>query len=166
MRAEKKSIVREIKDRVSRSEFVFMVDHTGLDAGRMAELRGKLAAAGAEVHVISNRLFKIVADELGWKGILKGPSAAITGINEVNTAKALKGFRSTDSKPALKAGVAKGAFLTAGDIDAIAELPTREVMLATFLGMLVAPASRLVGAMNQKLLSLVYVLKAVEGKKA
>jgi large subunit ribosomal protein L10 len=67
--------------------------------------------------------------------------------------------------PTVKVGVMGNLVLTAAQVDALAELPPREVLLGQVVGTIAAPLSRLVGVMKQKVSTIVYVLKAIEDKK-
>ena len=163
MRPEKESMVDEMRSYVAGSEFVFLVDPSGLNVQRVSELRDKLRGVGAEFHVVKNRLLKFIAKELEWKelaGTLLGPTAVIAGNDELAAAKILKEFMATDKRPVIKAGMERNTFLPASEIEAIAVLPPLQVIRATLAGTLALAMRGLAGVMNQKLLSVVYVLKA------
>ncbi len=169
MRAEKESIVNEMRARVGEASFVFLADHRGLKVEQFNELRRRLEKTGARLLVVKNRLFRHVAAERSWTGLtpsLRGPSAVISGRDVVETAKALQHFCGEHrGLPVVKSGVMGTQLLSGQDVAALAALPPRPVLLATMLGTLAAPLGRLSGVMKQKLASVVYVLKAVEGKK-
>ena len=168
MRPEKKAIIDEMREGAAGAEFVFLLDHTGLNVERITELRDKLRGIGAELHVVRNRLFKRVADECNWaeiQEILSGPTATVCGEDDVAAARVLRKAAEADSKPVMKGGVIGGVFLTAKEIEELALLPSREALLGKAVATIAAPMSGLVGAMNQKLMTLLNVLKAVEDKK-
>jgi large subunit ribosomal protein L10 len=83
----------------------------------------------------------------------------------VEVAKVIKNFRKENSKPEIKGGVVEGKKINADEVDQLAKLPSKEILYAMLLGTLQAPMSQLVGVMNNKLSSLVYVLEAVRNKK-
>ena len=83
----------------------------------------------------------------------------------VQAAKAIKQFNRTGGLPVMKAGVMGNLILTSEQIDVLADLPPREVLLGQVVGTVAAPLSRLVGVLKQKVSTIVYVLKAVEDKK-
>jgi large subunit ribosomal protein L10 len=91
--------------------------------------------------------------------------AIVTGTDVVQAAKTLKKFNSANGMPQVKAGYMGNVYLTSAEIDVLAELPPREVLLAQVVGTVAAPLSRLVGVLQQKVSSIVYVLKAIENKK-
>jgi large subunit ribosomal protein L10 len=169
MKAEKTLLIDDLLQRVNASPFLFVVDYTGLTVDKFAELRKRLSACGAEIHVIKNTLVKKAAERAGYPedigSVLTGQSAVVTGAKDVcAAAKVMKNFSAEFEKPKMKAGVLDGKFLDAAGIKALADLPTREVLLAQLLGVLQAPASTLVRLLNEPAASLARVLKA-KGEK-
>jgi large subunit ribosomal protein L10 len=146
MRPEKESIVREISAALDASEFAFLADYRGLSVKQIAELRGALAEADAEMHVQKN----------SFLGIALGKERA---------AKVLAKFTKTNESLSLKGGVLNDQALTASDVDAMAQIPPREILLSQLVGTVQAPMTSLVGVMNAKVSSLLYVLNAIEDKK-
>lgn len=168
MRPEKKSIYDEISARVKDSEYLLVAEYKGLKVEQMTDLRRQLRKAGSRMQVVKNRLVRLIVREQGWGQIepsLKGQSAIVTGKNIVQAAKMLKQFKGASGMPQVKAGYMGSMYLSADQIDALAELPSREVLLGQVVGTVAAPLSRLVGVLQQKVSSIVYVLKAVEDKK-
>jgi large subunit ribosomal protein L10 len=170
MRPEKEAILKEIKGKVDASEFLLLADYRGMTVEQFATLRASLRVSGTRIQVVKNRLLRLVARDKGWTALephLSKPTAMVVGKSVVDAAKALKKFRAeTQNRPDMKAGMMGDRFLTVADIEALASLPSREVLLAQMVGTVAAPMSRLVGVMNQKLCSVIYVLKAVEEKKS
>lgn len=169
MRPEKTALVEELQEKVAKAEFLFVADFNGMNTSQTTELKNQLFNAGSRFQVVPNKIFGIAAGEATRAGLgaaLEGPTAVIYGSSDVvQTAKILKDFYKANQKPVVKAGAMGGGILSNKDIEALAGMPTREVMLGQFLGTLVAPLSRTVGVLNQKLLSLVYVVKAIQDKK-
>ena len=86
MRPEKQSIAKEIKEQLSGAAFLILADFTGMDTAKTAELRRTLRETKTRFQVVPNRLFRVVASELGYAGIeagLKGPPAVISGAGDV-----------------------------------------------------------------------------------
>lgn len=168
MRPEKKSILDEVTTRVNGSAFVLVADYRGLSVEQFMDLRRRLGKVGARIQVVKNRLLRLVTRERGWTMLdpaLKGQSAVVVGSDVVQAAKVLKEFSSAGGIPVVKAGVMGNMPLTTAQVDALAELPPREVLLGQFVGTVAAPLSRLVGVMKQKVSTIVYALKAIEEKK-
>jgi large subunit ribosomal protein L10 len=170
MRPEKQAMLNEIRDRVEDSVFVILTDFGTMTVDTAQQLRGKLREIDAEFHVVKNRLFKHLASDLGGEELekgLTGRTAMVTGRGEVtDVARVLRDFIKDKKVPTLKMGALEGAFLSEGDLKELADMPSKDEMRAKLLGTLQAPMSQTVGVLNQKLSSLLYVLKAVEAKKA
>jgi large subunit ribosomal protein L10 len=169
MRPEKQAIVREIQEQLSGATFAILADYSGMDTAKTAALRRALKESQARFQVVPNRLFRLVAKELGYAGTedaLKGPTALVFGAGDVAAAaKALREFAKLQKMPVVKMGYLDGAVLKAADVETLATLPSKKVMQGVLVGTIAAPMSNLVGVMNQKLASLVYVLQAVADKK-
>ena len=108
---------------------------------------------------------KKAAEKAGFPGELgahlSGQSAYVTGAKDVcAAAKTMKNFAAEFEKPVMKVGILDGKLLDAAAIKALADLPAREVLLAQLLGVLQAPASKLVRTLNEPAASLARVLKA------
>jgi large subunit ribosomal protein L10 len=169
MRSEKKSIVEELKSKVGESVFVILADYRGLSVAKTADLRKRLRGVSASFQVVQNRMFKRVAQDLsvgGLEGGLKGPSAMVYGKGDVvQAAKVLRDFVRENELPVVKIGSLQGVILSAADIAQLAGLPGREALLAQVVGTVAAPLTRLVGVLQQKAASIVYVLRAIQEKK-
>ena len=169
MRAEKKSAFEEIRKKVSGSGFVILTDYKGLNVSKTQELKKRLRGVNASMQVVKNRVFSHVAKDLGVSGLeahLSGPSAMVFGQGDVVTvAKVLKDFIKENEKPKIKAGTLKGAAISADEVAQLAALPSREILLSKLVGTLAAPMQGIVGVLQQKVASVVYVLKAIEQKK-
>lgn len=171
MRAEKVSIMQEVRGKLSGSSFFFLTNYNGLTVGKTDDLRRRLRGAKADFTVVPNKQFGLAAKECGYanlgKEVLKGPSAMVYGKGDVvAAAKVLKDFiKENDKKPALKVGGLQGSVLSPADVDSLAALPSREALLGQVVGTIAAPMSRLVGVLQQKVASVVYVLKASADKK-
>jgi len=169
MRPEKLAIMNEISARLKSADYAFVLNYGGLKVGELTELRKALLPFKARAMVVKNTYLGRAASDLGWEDISKiltGPTAMVTGTGDVTElAKVLVKFVKTHEKAAVKGACLDGKALSSADVDVLTKVPPREVMLAMFVGTLAAPMSQLVGVFNQKLSSLLYVLKAVEEKK-
>ena len=164
MRPEKTNIVEDLQAKLNASPFVFVTDYTGLRVDQFSILRTRLFEAGAECKVVKNTFLRRAMSEAGLPDIsadLKGQTAIVMGEKDVAAvAKALKTFVGENKKPEIKIGVIDNAVVSADQINAIADLPSREALLAQLLGVLLAPASKLVRTLNEPAASLARVLKA------
>ncbi len=163
MRAEKQNISEEYIKRLNASPFFIVVDYTGLKVGPVTELRKRLGKAGAEIHIVKNSLFKIASKEAGVPelGALAGQLAIVTGQKDVSSAaKVIKTFSFEFEKPKIKFGFLKNQRLENAEIIALADLPSIEILRGKFLGVLQAPATRLVALLNTPASQLARVLQA------
>ena len=163
MRPEKTAISDEIKSRLTGAHFAILLDFTGLTVQDFSELRGRLQKADARAMVVKNTFLRLVLKGLDLpdlNGALKGPTAVVFGSKDLAAAAgAIKGFIKEFKKPRIKAGILDRAVLCTAEIEAIADLPPREVLQAQLLGVLMAPASGLVRLLNTPAARLVNVLE-------
>lgn len=168
MRPEKQAIFEEINSQISGSSFVIVAEYRGMKVEQFSDLRRQLRKVGAKMQVVKNRFLRVMTRDKGWSGLepaLKGQSAIVTGSDVVKAAKTIKQFNSANGLPLVKSGVMGNMILTSAQIDALAELPSREVLLGQVVGTVAAPLSRLVGVLKQKVTTIVQVIKAIEDKK-
>ncbi|NQT93741.1 MAG: 50S ribosomal protein L10 [Lentisphaerae bacterium] len=150
------------------TEYTLLVDYRGMSVKAMSDLRTQLRASGASCRVVKNRVVGRVGTARGWSesdGLFFGPTAIITGGDIVAASRTLKTFAKPGGLPAAKGGIMGDRMLSGSDVVALAEIPSREVLYGMVVGTLAAPMRNLVGVMQQKLSSLLYVLRAVEEKK-
>jgi large subunit ribosomal protein L10 len=139
---------------------------------QFGELRNRLAPAGAEVRVVKNSFLKRAMADSGMPDVgdkLTGQTAIVMGENDVApVAKILKLFAAEFKIATLKIGVVDKAILSTSDVEALAELPSREILLSQLLGLLLAPATRLVRVLNEPASAFARLLaaKAEKGEAA
>ena len=153
-RDQKAAVIDDVAAQISESEAVYAVDYRGISVPQAAELRTKLRDADATFRVVKNTLGERAADKAGAEGLkelLDGPTAMtfVRG-DAAAAAKALRDFRRSTGGTLLefKGGWMNGAGLSPAEIDAIAQLPAREVLEARLVGMVAAPLTGVVTALN------------------
>jgi large subunit ribosomal protein L10 len=173
MRPEKASIVSDLSERLNRSPFLLVTDYQRMNVDHFGELRNRLATTGAEVHVVKNSFLKraIAASELpDIAEQLTGQTAVVYGDKDVApVAKVLKSFAAEFKLASLKVGVVDRNILSIAEVETLADLPSREVLLAQLLGLLMSPATKLVRLLNEPGSALARLLNAKaekEGKPA
>jgi len=170
MRAEKKLITAEYVARLNGSPFFMVVDYVGLTVGQFSELRKRLRGVGAEVHVVKNSIFRIAAKEAGvaeLNGSLTGQIAVVTGQKDVSAAaKVMKSYQAEFEKPKIKFGYLASKRLETADIQALADLPSLDVLRAKILGLFKAPQSKLVALINTPGSQIARIIKAKAEKAA
>jgi large subunit ribosomal protein L10 len=153
MRPEKASIVTDLSEKLNRSPFVLVTDYQRMNVNHFADLRTRLAKNGAEVHVVKNSFLKRAMTNSGLPDVgdqLTGQTAVVTGEKDAAPiAKILKTFAAEFKIAALKIGIIDKAILSTKEVEVLAELPPREVLLSQFLGVLLAPATKLVRVLNE-----------------
>ena len=164
MRSEKVAMAAEIDTRVSGALYMILADYTGMDMPMTTELKNSLRENGASYNVVKNRMLNR-ALPTDASDLLKGQTAMICGEGDVvEVAKVIKKFTAKNQKPVIKGGFVEGKAVSAEDVVELAKLPSKDVLRAMLLGTLQAPCSQLVGVLDQKVASLVYVLSAVKDK--
>jgi large subunit ribosomal protein L10 len=173
MRPEKSNIVADLSEKLNRSPFLLVTDYQRMNVDNFGELRNRLAPIGAEVHVVKNSFLRraITASELpDIAEQLTGQTAVVYGDKDVApVAKVLKSFAAEFKLATLKIGVVDRNILTTAEVESLAELPSREVLLAQLLGLLMSPATKLVRLLNEPASALARLLNAKaekEGKPA
>lgn len=167
MNPDKKIIVDNLLEQVNASPFLLVVDYTGMTVPEFSELRGRLAEGGSECHVAKNSHMKRVISEAGLPelDVLSGQTAFVTGTEDVcGAAKAVKNFAKEFKRPAIKGGILDGDVLDQAQVEALADLPSREALLSQLLSVINAPASKLVRTLNEPGASLARLLKAKYGE--
>ena len=168
-RAEKVAVVDEVAAKLSSADAVIITEYRGLKVGQLAGLRRQLRDAGGEYKVFKNTLAKLGAAKAGVEGLdemLLGPS----GITFVNgdvaaVAKALRDAAKANPLLVIKGGSMGGKVLSTKDVEALAELPSREVLLAMFAGALQAPLVKTAGLLQALPRNFAYGLMALVDQK-
>src|SRR6266699_7088473 len=164
MRLEKQSITKEYLARLNASPFFIVVNYKGLNVAHFSELRKRLTKAGAELHVVKNSVFRIAAKGAGvgeLNGALAGQLAIVTGKRDISiAAKVVKKFGTEFERLKVHFGYLNNQRLEQAVIMTLADLPSMEVLRAKFLGLLSAPATKLVRLLNTPAGQMVRVLQA------
>ncbi len=165
----KKQIVLEIKEKMEQSKGIIFYDYRGLNVEEVTDLRNKLRAQGVEYHVLKNSMLKRAADMLEISGLdetFAGPTAVAFGFSDpVAPAKVLVEFVKKVKKTEIKAGVLGTKVIDVKGIEALAELPSREQLIAQLAGTLQAPISGLARSLSGIICKLGYALNAVKEQK-
>lgn len=168
---QRKSVmVAEIKEQMENSQSIIIADYRGLNVAQMNELRKDLREQNVSFKVLKNTLAWRAAQELGWNDleeILKGPTAIAFGVDDaVAPAKVLTKFAKSHQDLEVKAGVLEGKVINASDVKALAELPSREELLAKVLGCLQTPLVNMANVLQAPIRGLVQVTDALRSQKA
>ena len=166
-REQKAQVIEEVAGALRESNAVFAVDYRGISVPQAAELRTALRAADSTFTVVKNTLAERAADEVGAEGLkelLAGPTAMtfVRG-DAAAAAKALRDFRRGTQNTLLefKGGWMNGEALSPEDVDAIAQLPSRDVLYGRLVGMVASPLTGLAAAMGGLIGGLARQLQAI-----
>lgn len=166
----KQQVVTELHDKLTRAKAVFLADFRGMNVEKATGLRDELRKADVEYKVVKNTLLELASRETDKEALSShfvGPTAiAFSYDDPVSAAKVLSRFaKESQAIFKLKAGVLSGRLISVADIQALADLPSREVLLAKMLGSMNAPATNFVGVLAAVPGSFVRVLNAIKMQK-
>ncbi|HEY0971260.1 MAG TPA: 50S ribosomal protein L10 [Gemmatimonadales bacterium] len=166
-RSDKEQLVNELSEKFRSASAVYYTDFSGLNVKRMTELRRRFRRAGVEYVVIKNTLALRAVNESGLTGErLRGPTGIVVGTDPVAAAKVLADFaRENDQRPAIKGGMLDGRAIAEEQVKALANLPSREQLLAELAGGLQAPLAAFAGAMNGLLYMFAGALEALRTQR-
>ena len=156
----KKTVVADIKDKFERAKCVVLVDYRGLTVAEDTALRNEFRKAGCEYAVLKNTMIDLAIKEMGYeadmKPFLNGPTAVAFSYDDlVAPAKVVKTFMDKTKKLNIKCGVSDGAYLDQAGVTALADLPSKEVLIAKIMGSMMSAVSKFV-----------YVVEAIRKQKA
>jgi large subunit ribosomal protein L10 len=168
-RAEKVALVDEVRTRLSSSSAAILTEYRGLKVSELAVLRRALRQAGGEYKIYKNTLVRFAVRDLGLQTLeplVEGPTAiAFVDGDAASVAKALRDFARTNPHLVVKGGLLGQNVLSAADAGALAELPSRDHMLAQLAGAMAAPLQQFASLLQAAPQNLAYGLRAlVEGR--
>jgi large subunit ribosomal protein L10 len=169
VRPDKAAAVAELTEAFRGSSAAVLTEYRGLTVAELKELRRTLSG-NATYAVVKNTLTKIAAREAGidtFESLLEGPSAiAFVSGDAVEVAKGLRSFGREHPHLIVKGGILDGKALTADEIRRLADLESREVLLAKFAGGMLAPAQQLASVLAAPMAQLARLIGALEAKMA
>ncbi len=163
---EKEMSVAEVKERLQRAKSVVLANNKGLNVASTTKLRKDLRANGVEMKVAKNTIIRLAAQQLGIQGLdpyLHGTTTLFLSYNDETTAaKLISQAIAKDKNPKLevKAGILESQTIDAAGVKALADLPSKDVLLAQVLAGIQAPLVNVVGVLNGLLSSFAYALDA------
>jgi len=168
-RPEKTAVVEEIRNKLSEADAAVLTEYRGLSVPALAELRGSLRPANTEYKVFKISLARRAVEAAGLTDLLpllEGPIAfAFVRGDAVLAAKALKDFGRTHPELVVKGGLMGPRFLSAGELDELAEVPPREVLLARMAGGFQAPLTKAAGLFQAFTRNFAYAMAGLVEKK-
>jgi len=167
--ADKATAVADIAEQFKSSTATVITDYRGLTVANLAELRRSLSGS-ATYSVAKNTLIKRAASEAGVEGLdelFVGPTAiAFVSGEAVDAAKAIKKFAKDHKALVIKGGYMDGRALTVAEVERIADLESREVLLAKLAGAMKANLSKAAGLFNAPASQVARLAAALQEKRA
>lgn len=164
----KAQVVSEIKEKFQASTSVVVADYRGITVAQATELRAQLRQAGVEYRVLKNTLVKRAAHEVGIEGLdsyLEGPTAVAFSADPVAPAKVLSEFAKGVKTFTIKGGVVEGKVVDSNGVKALADLPSREVLLTQVVRGMQAPLVGMVNVLQGPIRKMGYALEEVRKLK-
>ena len=168
-RPEKVAVVEEIRTKVAEADATVLTEYRGLTVPDLARLRASLRTTGTEYKVFKNTLARRAIEGAGYDEITSmfdGPVAlAFVRGDAAAAAKALRDFASVNPALVVKGGLLGERIITPADIAALADLPSREVMLTQIAGMFQAPLTKAAGLFQAFTRNFAYGVRALIDQK-
>ncbi len=168
-RQEKEQEIVRLGDRFKKAKAIIFAGYRGLKVAEITELRHKLRKSASAMKVVKNRLVKRVLEKEGLKDLEKyfhEPTAVATSESDpAAVAKVLVEFAKDHGALKLKGGYLDGKIMDVKNIDALAKLPSREVLLSRAMASMLAPATNLACVLNALPQKLARVINAIKEKK-
>ena len=162
---DKAKVIDELEEEFAKCNIGVLIDYRGLPTPEMTALRNKLRESGNGYRVVKNTLARLAAEKTGKKelaGSLKGPMAIAFGHGDITaTAKVMTDYvRDSKVTITITGGFLGDRLLTAKDVETLATLPSREILLARVLGQMKSPISALAGTLASPIRGFIGILNA------
>ena len=156
----------ELATRLRDADTIFLTDFTGLDVKEITEFRTKVRDGGLEYRVVKNTLARRAIEGLELDALdehLVGPTALLLGRSDpVAPARIIRDFaREHDSRPVVKIALIERQVVTPGNVEAMADLPSRDELLGSIAGGLTAPVAGIVGVLAGLIRDVTYMIEEV-----
>src|SRR5207237_4096676 len=166
---QKAEQVEMLSEKLKKAKVAVLTDYRGLTVSQIQELRGKLRSGDVEYRVVKNTLARRAAEAAGVPALqaeLEGPVAIAFGYDDLSLpSKLINEFvRTTRLKLDVKGGLVEGRVFSPDQVKQLADLPSREILLAQLLGTLQSPVAQLVAIMETPHQQLLGVLNAYKNK--
>ena len=168
--ANKKEIVADLKESLSEAQLAFVINYEGLSVAEISDLRNRLRDSGATCKITKNTLMNIaIKDDDNWQpmeNLLSDATAFLFTGEEIGAAvKAYKGFQKETKKTELRGGVMEGKALSKAQVEALADLPTKDELYAKIAGSINALATKIAVGVKEVPGGLARGIKAVSEKE-
>jgi large subunit ribosomal protein L10 len=165
---QKKAVVAEVSAQVAKAQAIIVAEYRGLEVGVMTDLRAKARKSGVYLRVLKNTLVRRAVKDTPFEKLAEkmvGPLVYGISSDPVATAKVLNDFAKANERFVIKAGGMPNSVISAKEVTALANMPSREQLLATLLGTMQAPVVKFVQTLNEVPGRFVRTLAAVRDQK-
>jgi len=146
---EKQAVVAEVSAQVAQAQTIVLAEYRGINVGDITKLRASARNAGVYFHVLKNTLARRAVQGTSFEPLAEqmvGPLVYSMSADAVAAAKVVYEFAKTNDKLVVKAGSYNGKMLDVAGVNALATVPSKEVLLAQLCGLLQSPVSGLARA--------------------
>ena len=168
-RAQKEKVVEELGQIFESSGVVVVAHYEGMTVAQMQDLRAKMREAGGSVRVAKNKLAKIALEGKPCASIanhLMGMTVLSYSEDPVAAAKVVDAYAKTNDKLVILGGAMGDSALDVAGVKAVAQMPSREELIASIVGCIGAPASNIAGAIGAPASNIASILSTIEEKAA
>tara|TARA_R110000751_G_scaffold24594_16_gene67618 strand:+ start:2842 stop:3357 length:516 start_codon:yes stop_codon:yes gene_type:complete len=167
-RAQKEAVVAELDKAFAESGSVVVCHYAGLTVAQMSDLRIQMKNAGGQVRVAKNTLAKIALEGKACEGLkehLVGQTVLAYAEDPVAPAKVIEAYAKKNEKLVIIGGAMGAEVFDAEGVKSLAKMPSREEVIASIVGALMAPASNLAGAITAPATNIAGILKTLAEKE-
>jgi large subunit ribosomal protein L10 len=162
-------LITDLRDKFSRAKVVVFTDYKGMTVSELTELRRLFRKSSLEYRIVKNTLAKIASKDTGIGAaaeVFKGPVGIAIGYDDpVLAAKKVLEFTKTNEKLQIIGAVVEGKFCEKAEVKAIAELPSREILLSMIAGVMQAPSSKMARGLAATVTRFAYAMEALNRTK-
>lgn len=165
---EKKAVVAEVSAEVAKAQAIVVAEYRGLEVGNMTELRRQARNAGVYLRVLKNTLARRAVKDTPFEKLsdqMVGPLIYGMSSDPVATAKVMNEFAKSNDKLVIKAGAMPNSLISSAEVKALANMPSRDELIAKLLGTMQAPVAQFVRTLNEVPSRFVRTLAAVRDAK-
>ncbi len=162
--------VKELSESLSKAKAVYFTEYHGLNVGEITKLRSEFFKVDVDYKVVKNTLIKLAANDNEIQvedDLLKGSTALAISYDEpVSPAKVIKNFKKDNELPKVKGILFDGEFIPGAEYDRLADLPSKEELLAKLVAMLNSPLQKLVSTLNAPMQNALGILNSLKEDKS
>jgi large subunit ribosomal protein L10 len=165
---EKKAVVAEVSAEVAKAQAIVVAEYRGLEVGNMTELRRQARNAGVYLRVLKNTLARRAVKDTPFEKLsdqMVGPLIYGMSSDPVATAKVMNEFAKANDKLVIKAGAMPNSLISSAEVKALANMPSRDELIAKLMGTMQAPVAQFVRTLNEVPSRFVRTLAAVRDAK-